>query len=269
MRTETRAIRPRPRFAARGLVPRLLVLLALASAPAFAQDSGIDDGGPTDSDVEASAAPDGGVPMTTLQAIAGHLLLEVSPEVIRVTEVFVLMATETIAIPEAEEPWLSLPSEAQRVQLERGEEAWRVVEGGLSPRAPLEPGRYPLALSYLVPADGGRSMVVHSLPFPVAGLHVIWPAGTSLSVRAMGFTDGGTVQVGGRRMRVLERTLLERGRPLVVVTSPQMPTTPRGHAPPQPRDPTGRLRPVTLVLAGLILVGGLLLPVGRRRRKRG
>lgn len=226
---------------------------------------------------DAAVAPDAGAP-PPLRAEGGHILLESAGEVIRVTEVYLLAIDEPIPAPAREtgeidgggdaagDPWIVLPDGAEQVEIERGEELWRPVDGGVGPSGAIEPGRYTLAFSFLLGASGGRAMVTHTLPFPVASLHVLWADGMGVTVRGMGFSDSGTIQMGQRGMRVLERPMLTEGQPLVLITSEGEAPASRGMSRPEPelRDPLGSLRSVTLVLAGLLLVAGMLLPFTTR-----
>jgi len=216
-----------------------------------------------------ASAPAAAAPSSPLQAMAGHVVLERDGDVLRVTEVFALVAEAPVPARPGE-LWMSLPEGARDVEVSRGEEFARVAaQPGLELHGDIEAGRGQLALAFEVDAPEGRAMLAHELPFAVQSLHVVWPAGSALSARAMGFEDTGVVSVMGRQMRVLERSRpISPGGRLAVLTAGQAepPRSPEGHrhGEPRTRDPLASLVPVTLVLAALILVAGLLLPSTRR-----
>lgn len=237
------------------------LFVTIASATIFAtaahgQDSGIDRA--------ADGGVDGGEPAAAATAMAGHVMVEVAQSSVRVTEVYVLIVEERIEVPEGG-PWLPLPAEAQSVQVDRGGELLRPAHGGLALIGPLEPGRQALAFTYVIPADDGRTTIVHSIPFSVGTLHVMWPAGATASAQAMGFADRGTVQMGPRPMRVLERAGFGAGERLVIVTSSQPAPPPQEQADEvAAQDPLGPIRNFTLIIALLLLLAGFVLPATGR-----
>jgi len=259
-----------------GLLAAAAVVALAFPASVAAQDAGASDGGqrPENSGddggpVIGTAALDGGlrpdadVTDGALTAMAGHIMVVGSPTAVRVSQVYVLVVSPGAEVgpSAADEVWLPLPADAVDLEVERGEELVRPVAGGLALRQELGPGRHPLAFSFTMPAMDSRAAIVHELPFSVRAFHVMWPAGQQFSARAMGFADAGTVQMGPRRMRIMERAGFEAGSRLIVVTSSQAAPPPaRATARTSATDPLGFLRQVTLVLAVLLLLAGLLLP---------
>lgn len=239
----------------------VLFCCALVAGVVHAQDGGVDggDGG--------IGSIDGGESESSPLAMAGHIMVEVSPTAVRLTEVYVLVVEAPIEGPE-EGPWLALPEDAVSVQVERGDEFLQPAEGGLVLQNVPEPGRQAVAFSYVVPAEEGRATMAHRLPFSVGTLNVMWPAGAPYSAQAMGFTSRGAVQMGPRPMHVLEREGFGAGERLVIVTSMQ---TSQEHVQGQAHeaevetsDPLGSLQIVTLVIALLLLLAGFVLPLTGR-----
>lgn len=231
------------------------VCAIIFTTTAHAQDGGIDRG--------IDGGFDGGEPVSTATAMAGHVMVEVAPTAVRVTEVYVLIVEARIEVPEGG-AWLQLPAEAQSVQVDRGDELLRPAHGGLALLRPLEPGRQAVAFSYVIPAEEGRTTIVHRIPFSVGTLHVMWPAGAPVSAQAMGFADRGTIQMGPRPMRVLERADFGAGERLVIVTSSQPAPPPEQAAEVTAQDPLGPIRSFTLIVALLLLLAGFVLPATGR-----
>lgn len=240
----------------------LAVLLLALAAPAHAERVG-GDGGPVAALHEQAV---------TLRAVAGHVVLERERDRVRFEQVYVIVAEEaTPAAPGA--PWIELPEAALEVAVARGAEQLRPVPGGLELHRELPSGRLTLSFSFELEAPGGEAVMAHALPFPVENVHLVWLDGVPLSARAMGFTDTGTVTIRGRPMRVLERARpIAAGERLAVVTTGEAASgrpVRRARAGAGTRDPLGPLGSLTLVLAVLLLVVGLLLPSRLRLRQTG
>ena len=195
--------------------------------------------------------------------MAGHVMVEVAPEAVRVTEVYVLAVDAPVAA-RPEEPWIPVPDGAQALEVERGEELLRPVDGGFALAHDIEPGELPLAFTYIVPAEEGRCVIAHRLPFSVVALHVMWPDGAPVTIQAMGFTDRGTVQMGPRPMHLLEREAFAVGERLVLVTSISADASMAEAEEVPARDPLGVLRVITLVVSVLLLLAGFILPATGR-----
>lgn len=192
----------------------------------------------------------------------GHVMVEVGAGVVRVTEVYELVAA-TPAAPRGGargDAWIPLPAQAGELRVERGGDLLGHVPGGLALVAPMAPGRRPIAFSFVVPAAGGRASIAHELPFAVETLRVIWRDDAGASVRAAGggerFVDRGVLEMGPRRMRLLEREAFPAGGRLELEAA--------GRAEPGPGDgqpgggaPRSLVLPVVGALAAFLLLAAL------------
>jgi hypothetical protein len=211
--------------------------------------------------IAGDAAPS----MGSTRAMAGHIMVEAAERTVRVVQVYVVVFGSEVSGGGGDEPWIALPEEATSITVDRGEEIIRAVPGGVALiGGGGAAGRQAIALSFTVPAEEGRAVIAHQLPFSVGAVHVMWPASAPYSAQAMGFEDRGVIEMGPRPMRVLERAEFPADGRLVIVT------TDRPSAPPEAReaelatvDPLGRLPWLTLVVAILAMLVSALVPLRR------
>lgn len=236
--------------------PRPLVAVALALVASLAGQA------------RAEPAPGPGP-----SAEDGHVMVEVSAGAVRVTEVYELEAASRVAPLGGPDggPWIPIPADAGELRVERGGDLLGHVPGGLVLVAPMEPGRHPVAFSFVVPATGGRATVAHELPFGVETLRVIWRADVGASVRAVAggepFVDRGVLEMGPRRMRLIEREAFPAGGRLELEATGG--AGPReGHGPSQPGlgAPRSLVLPIVGALAAFLLVAALA-PLLTRSKK--
>lgn len=201
------------------------------------------------------------------KAMAGHILVEATERSVRVSEVYVVAFGADIEQERGDGPWLRLPDEASSITVDRGEELLRLEGNELRLTDDVEPGRQAFAFSFVVPAEQGRAVITHELPFFVGALHVMWPASAPFSARAMGFDDRGVIEMGPRRMRILERASLPEGERLVIITSDDPSPAPASSSrEPETLDPLGQLPWLTLLASIVALLISATVPLRRRAR---
>jgi hypothetical protein len=238
------------------LVHALSVVLCsslLHASPALAEDAG-----PPEPAVEPGpSAPE------------GHVLVEVSAGAVRVTEVYALAAASRVG-PRGGvggAAWIPLPAGADELVVERGGDLLGYVPGGLVLVAALEPGPHTIAYSFVVAATGGRAAIAHELPFGVDALRVIWrdEAGTTVRVGG-GFVDRGVLEMGPRRMRLLEREAFPPGGRLELETAGgPAPGADADEARPALATPRSPVLPLIGALAAFLLAAALAPLLSRSR----
>jgi hypothetical protein len=232
--------------------------LALTIAGLLARPAGAEDADPA-----AGAGP---------AAQDGHVMIEVSADAVRVTEVYELIAGSRVAPRGGARggAWIPLPADAGELRVERGADLLGYVPGGLVLVAPLEPGRHPIAFSFVVPAAGGWASVAHELPFAVETLRVIWRADVGASVSATSggerLADGGVLEMGPRRMRLLLREAFPAGGRLgLEVVRSDWPAAGAAAASSELGTPRSLVLPVVGALAAFLLVAALAPLLTRSR----